>query len=252
MEHSLFLAVPWMHGELIDLPPGCMTLLPGLPQGAAHGWQPAGLPWTGRAAAACLEELERAVRDGARGTPVQTLYAERLPEGLSASEVRALQEMTGERDGEPDDAAARHAQHVLLLAWLRERQALEMAELECQIARKRHVLSGILGGKNSFAERQPAVPEDALPPWRETFAAFLAFLPSMPEDTAFHVCSRGMAEEILQGDPSRCAASPLSMRAGELAALCGTAAQKSLDALGEAQRQRRISLYFPESLRRMQ
>ncbi len=255
MEHSLFLAVPRMHEELAALPPGCRVLLPGLPQQAANSWMPAGLPMTGAEAAACLAAFESSVRDGARGTPVQSLYAGRLPDGLSASEMRALQEMTGGAEGMPayqDDMPARQAQYVLLLAWLREKQALEMADLQGRIAATRHSLSSILSGRKIAGEKRPAVSEDDLSPWRQTFAAFLAFLPCMPQDTAFYICSPDMAEEILAGSPCPGADGPLRMKAAELAALCGPSAEKPLKYLHEAEQQRQIALYFPENIRRMQ
>ncbi len=250
MKHSLFLAVPRMHAELIDLPQDCLTLLPGLPPHTEHSWQPAGLPWTGAEASACLAEFERAVRDGAKGTPVQSLYAGLHPEGLSEAEASALQEMAGGHSLPQGTDAAKKAQQVLLLAWLREKQSLELAALETSIAQKRHSLDILLSGRKTYAERKPAVPEDSLPPWRETFAAFLAFLPSMPGDTAFYVCSLEMAGTILEASPSVQADGPLILSASDLARLCGKAAENTLQGLPESDRQHMIALYFPENIRR--
>ncbi len=250
MKHSLFLAVPWMHAELIDLPEDCLTLLPGLPLHAGRTWQPADLPWTGAEASACLAEFERAVLDGAAGTPVQSLYAAPYSGGFSESEAAALREMAGVEAVPQSTAAARRAQHVLLLAWLKEKQSLEMAELEAHIAQKRHSLSLLLSGRKILAERPPSVPEASLPSWRETFAAILTFLPSMPQDTAFYVCSPEMAGAILEEHSAGHPGSPLSMSVSDLARLCGTAAEKMLHELPGPERQRRIPLYFPENIRR--
>ncbi len=250
MKHSLFLAVPWMHAELIDLPEDCLTLLPGLPPYAGRTWQPADLPWTGAEASACLAEFERAVLDGAAGTPVQSLYAAQDPSGLSESEASALREMAGGNAEPQSTAAARRAQHILLLAWLKEKQSLEMAALESHIAQKRHSLNLLLSGRKMLEERPSAVPEASLPPWRETFAAILTFLPSMPQDTAFYVCSPDMAGTILEDLSAGHPGGPLSMPASDLARLCGTAAEKTLRELSGPEQQRRITLYFPENIRR--
>ncbi|MBQ3891964.1 MAG: hypothetical protein II737_01030 [Mailhella sp.] len=255
MEHTFLLAVPRMHPPLPPMPQGCLSFWPGLPDMPQGTWQP-GLPWTGQAASACLADLERAVRDGASGAPVQAFTAGRSSGGLSPSEREALEELTGTHAGTPPDDLRLNAQQTLLLAWLRERQSLEIARLEAAIDGKRSALNALISGRRSAVPRETGREETALPAWRASLAAMLAFLPDMPSPCTFFVNCREMAEELTGRDgPGSVAPAGEGMLSGckvwgcgvpELAGLCGRPAFERLrSALPGHQWQRTIGIAMP-------
>jgi diguanylate cyclase (GGDEF)-like protein len=129
MDAYFLLALPRLHAELAALPEGVATLWPGLPRRPESAWAPA-MPLSPSIASACLADYERACRDGASGAPVHALGAEHAPADLSDAERRALREMSGLPAEAPEQPLRQTAQQVLLLAWLQEKQALDMAELE--------------------------------------------------------------------------------------------------------------------------
>ena len=180
--HAYFLlSLPRLHPELASLPEGCRTLWPGLPRRPEHAWAPE-LPWPPALAQACLADYERACRDGASGAPVHALGAEHAPADLSDAERRALREMAGMPAEEPEQPLRQTAQQVLLLTWLQEKQALDMAELEKKISASRRELAGLLSGRTRVGEASFLPRDNDLPDWKKTLAAALAFLPDMPEN----------------------------------------------------------------------
>ncbi len=250
MEHTFLLAVPRMHPPLPPMPQGCLSFWPGLPGMPPDAWQP-DLPWKGQAASACLAEFERAVRDGTSGTPVHTLRIGQSDGGISPAEVKALEELVGAPAGAAPAALRRNAQQTLILAWLRERQSLEIARLEADINGKRSMLNALISGKRSVVPPAAGKSETALPAWRGSLAAMLAFLPDMPSPCAFFVNCREMAEELaergsLHGDRPIPGCTVRALGVPELAELCGRAAFHRLrDALSEDQWRRSIGIVIP-------
>ena len=256
MEHTFLLAVPRMHPPLPAMPEGCLSFWPGLPGMPPDAWQP-DLPWKGQAASACLADFERIVRDGTSGAPVHALRARQNDDGISPAEAKALEELAGTPAGTPLRDLRQNAQQTLLLAWLRERQSLEIARLEAVIDGKRSALNALISGRRSPVLSTPVKDETALPAWRETLAAMLAFLPDMPSPCAFFVNCREMAEELTErecpgAEPQACGDGPLSGCAvrtfgvQELAELCGrTAFERLGGALPEDQWRRCIAIAIP-------
>lgn len=241
MEHLFLLAVPRLHAELSPLPADCRTLWPGLPRRPEQAWEPS-YPMPATLAAACLADFERACRDGATGAPVLTMGAEHAPADLSDAERRALREMAGQPAEEPEQPLRQQAQQVLLLLWLQEKQALDMAALEQKIRDSRRELASLISGRSRVGEA-PAMPaENDLPDWKRALAAELAFLPDMPAPKALYVTSPAMAAAVLEAGaapadipvdalPEDCRA--VTLPVSELAALCGrTAAERLRRELG--------------------
>ena len=189
-----YLALPRLHPELAaasprPLPEGTLFLWPGLPRPPQSGVFAPDYPWTPDQAAACLADFERAGREGVRGAPVaafSALGALGAGDDLSPEERRALSELMGELSSASDRAVDANdetgrqaAQRTLLLAWLQEKQVLELRELEQRVRRGQSALAGLLG--------EGVVPEAdfvgvasggaSLPPWRSVLAAASAFLP---------------------------------------------------------------------------
>jgi len=254
--HAYFLlALPRLHAELASLPEGCATLWPGLPHRPENAWAPA-MPLSPMYASACLADYERACRDGASGAPVHALGAEHAPADLSEAERRALREMAGMPAEEPERPLRQTAQQVLLLTWLQEKQALDLAELEKKISVSRRELASLISGRSRVGETS-FVPHDSdLPDWKKTLAAALAFLPDMPDVPAFWVSSPAMAQaageltgsELDAGErsllPANCR--PLHVKATELASLCGhSAAERLTRGLGADQLERPVLLLLP-------
>ncbi len=253
MNTTLYLALPRLHAELLPPLDNCRTLWPGLPGRPESAWQPE-LPWSPAAAAACLADYERACRDGASGSPVLTLSAERAPADLSDAERKALREMAGLPTEEPEQPLRQNAQQVLLLVWLQERQALEMSALEQKIGDSRRALSGLFSGISRTTSTTRLPDENDLPDWRRTLAAALVFLPDMPEDTAVVVTDRAMAAAVAELEASRRDGAPAGYRAvgigvSELAGLCGRSSQDRLRrGLPADQWQRSLTLFLPDGL----
>ena len=255
--HAYFLlSLPRLHPELASLPEGCRTLWPGLPRRPEHAWAPE-LPWPPALAQACLADYERACRDGASGAPVHALGAEHAPADLSDAERRALREMAGMPAEEPEQPLRQTAQQVLLLAWLQEKQALDMAELEAKISASRRELAGLLSGRTRVGEAS-FVPDDReLPDWRKTLAAALAFLPDMPDTPVFCISSPSMAQACAELAEASTADAPaayplpegtraLCVNAAALASLCGRSqAERLARALRTDQLERLIILLLP-------
>ena len=251
MDASFFLALPRLHAELSALPEGAVTLWPGLPRRPEHAWAPA-MPLSPAIASACLADYERACRDGASGAPVHALGAEHAPADLSEAERRALREMSGLPAEEPEQPLRQTAQQVLLLAWLQEKQALDMAELEKKISASRRELAGLLSGRTRVGEASFLPRDNDLPDWKKTLAAALAFLPDMPENTAFWVSSPAMAQAASELEGEEADSLPAGSRAfrvsaAALAALCGRSAAERLErALGKEQLGRTLTLVLPQ------
>ena len=247
---TLLLALPYLHAELMPDSARCRTLWPGLPRRPENAWEPA-LPFSGSMAAACLADYERACRDGASGSPVLTLGAEGAPADLSPAERRALREMAGLPAEEPEPSLRLTAQQMLLLIWLQERQALEMAALEQKISDSRRALSGLISGITRTAS-SPCLPgEKDLPDWRKALFAALAFVQDMPESTAFTVASAAMAAALADTEAPRentpSGGKALSFRVSELAALCGRNECARLKReLDPGQWNRTLTFFLPE------
>ena len=254
MDAYFILALPRLHAELTRLPEGAVTLWPGLPRRPESAWTPA-MPLSPVIASACLADYERACRDGASGSPVHALGAEHAPADLSDAERRALREMSGLPAEAPEQPLRQTAQQVLLLAWLQEKQALDMAELEKKISDSRRSLASLISGRTRVGEASFLPDDNELPDWKKALAAALAFLPDMPEHTALWVSSPAMAQALaeLEGDssPAESLGLPgtraLSVKAAALAALCGHSAAERLErGLGPAQLERSLILVLPQ------
>ena len=254
MDAYFLLALPRLHPELASLPEGGATLWPGLPRRPESAWAPA-MPLSPVIASACLADYERACRDGASGAPVHALGAEHAPADLSDAERRALREMSGLPAEAPEQPIRQTAQQVLLLAWLQEKQALDMAELEKKISDSRRSLASLISGRTRVGEASFLPDDNELPDWKKTLAAALAFLPDMPENTAFWVSSPAMAQALseLEGDtlPAGSLGLPggraLRVKAAALAALCGHSASERLErGLGSGQLERPLILVLPQ------
>ncbi len=253
MNTPSYLALPHLHAELFPHLDGCRTLWPGLPGRPDSAWPPS-MPWSPAMAAACLADYERACRDGASGAPVLTLGAEKAPADLSEAERRALREMAGLPAEEPRQPLRQNAQQVLLLAWLQEKQALEMAALEQKIGASRRALSGLISGVTRTAAAPRLPDENELPDWKRTLAAALAFLPDLPEDTAVVVTSRAMASAVSELDAPKKDGAPaghhaVAVSVSALAALCGRVpADRLKQGLPDDQWQRTLTLCLPDAL----
>ena len=170
MTAPFLLTLPRLHVELAPQAEGCLTLWPGLPRRPEHAWAPA-MPWSESMAASCLADYERAGRDGASGSPVLTMSAESAPVDLSPAERRALREMAGLPAEEPEQPLRLTAQQVLLLIWLQEKQALDMAELERKISESRRALSGLISGVTRKSSSPSLPAESELPDWKKVSAS---------------------------------------------------------------------------------
>lgn len=199
---ALFIALPHLHPVLVEqdarrlglsLPEGVRSLWPGLPAMPEGSFAPETLPWTASQASACLADFERNIRDGARGMALAPLAARDIyPSGPQISpeeEAAILRLNTGTAFAEQDpnlQQLRESAQRTLILAWLQERQALEMAELERSVAQGKQTLAGLLGdGSPSPAEHIEA-PMLSTPKgvWRAILDAALTLLePELSRNT---------------------------------------------------------------------
>lgn len=253
MHTPFYLALPRLHTEFLPNIKGCRTLWPGLPSKPETAWEPA-MPMSAAMAAACLADYERVCRDGAHGTPVVLPGSEFASSGLSEAEIRALREMA---DLPVTDAAfslRQQAQQMLLLVWLKESQALEMATLEQKIKISRRSLTEVISGGTFSSESMPAVDEEELPDWKCSLSAALAFAADLPENTVIAVTHRAMAEELSScGIPHRgegCGDGRMvDVPVADLAALCGRAVSKKMEeGLPSEQWQRTITFLLQECL----
>ena len=249
MDTPLLLFLPYLHAELSPHEMNGLTLWPGLPGRPDSAWEPA-MPWPAPMAAACLADYERACRDGASGSPVLTLGAEAAPADLSSAERRALREMAG-LPAEEEAAPLRHtAQQVLLLLWLLEKQALDMAVLEQKIGTSRQALASLISGRSKELA-SPALPsENDLPDWRKALFAALAFVADMPASTTIVITSTAMAD-ALEGMGETLPGRKVARReVSALAELCGRDACSLLKRGLEAdQWNRTLTFFLPEAHR---
>ena len=254
MDAYFLLALPRLHAELAALPEGGVTLWPGLPRRPENAWVPA-MPLSPSLSSACLADYERACRDGASGSPVHALGAEHAPADLSEAERRALREMSGLPAEAPEQPLRHTAQQVLLLAWLQEKQALDMAELEKKISASRRELSSLISGRTRVGEASFLPADNDLPDWKKTLSAALAFLPDMPDNTALWISSPSMAQAVAELESEACPAESLGLpgaralrvKAADLASLCGrSSADRLARGLDAAQFERSLILVLPQ------
>lgn len=250
MTAPFLLTLPRLHAELVPQTEGCLTLWPGLPRRPESAWAPT-MPWSASMAASCLADYERAGRDGASGSPVLTMSAESAPADLSPAERRALREMAGLPAEEPEQPLRLTAQQVLLLIWLQEKQALDMAALEKKISESRRALSGLISGVTRKDSSSALPAESDLPDWRKVLPAALAFLPDMPEPSSILVSCPAMAAALAELDAVQEENAPagyraLRIRVPDVAALCGRAAHDRLmRGLDNDQWQRTLTFLLP-------
>ena len=250
---TLLLSLPYLHAALSPDETACRTLWPGLPGRPENAWEPA-MPWSAPMAAACLADYERACRDGASGSPVLTLGAEAAPADLSPAERRALREMTG-LPPEKEEAPLRlTAQQVLILLWLQEKQAMDMAALEQKIGASRESLASLISGRAKKTERSALPQEQDLPDWRKALFAALAFVQDFPASTPLLITGSAMAEALAElGEPAADAPSGKKARNVSVSALaecCGRNEYARLKReLDPGQWNRTLTLFLPEEHR---
>lgn len=253
MNTPFYLALPRLHTEFLPNIKGCRTLWPGLPSKPETAWEPA-MPMSAAMAAACLADYERVCRDGSHGTPVVLPGTEFVSSGLSEAETRALREMAALPVADAAFSLRQQAQQMLLLVWLKEGQALELAALEHKIKTSRKSLAEAISGGASSSESLPEVDEGELPDWKYSLAAALAFLADFPENTVIAVTHHAMAEELSacgipyreEGGGARCM---VDVPVSDLAALCGrNVCKKMEECLAAEQWQRTITFLLQESL----
>ncbi len=254
MNTPFYLAMPRLHTEFLPNIKGCRTLWPGLPSRPETAWEPV-MPMSSAMAAACLADYERVCRDGAHGTPVVLPGADFASSGLSEAETRALREMVSLPVEDAAFLLRQQAQQMLLLVWLKEGQALEMAALEHKIKASRKSLAEVISGGTSSSESLPVVDEEALPDWKHSLSAALAFLADFPENTVVVVTHRAMAETLSAcGMPhsrgEKCEESQMvDVPVADLAALCGhTVCKKLEESFSSEQWQRTITFLLQECL----
>ncbi len=251
MDTPFFLALPRLHAEFLPKSQGCRTLWPGLPGRPESAWCP-GMPWSEPMAAACLADYERACRDGASGTPVLTMGAEHAPADLSEAERRALREMAGMPAEEPEQPLRQNAQQVLLLLWLQEKQALELASLEQKISNSRRSLSGLISGEPRAGVAFALPGENELPDWKKALAAALAFVPDLPDSAAVIITSKAMADAVSElgapeGENAPDGYHAVRVTVSDLAGLCGRIPHDRLKrGLPREQWQRSLTLCLPD------
>lgn len=212
-----YLVLPRLHPELADdvphpLPEGTLFLWPGLPHPPSSGVFLPDYAWSPAQAAACVADFERAGREGAHGAPVEAFSVASVFDAghdLSPEELRALRELMGKAASPPSpvaeaEAEARRqaAQRVLLLAWLQEKQALELRHLERRVRLGQAALAGLLGeGAVTAPEADGEAGDAPLPAWRSVLAAACVFLPHSSagergEEAAVLAADRDMASAL--------------------------------------------------------
>lgn len=240
------LVLPRLHRELLslpaglELPPGAQFIWPGLPEKPENTFCPATpYPWSPAQAAACVADFENIARDGAKGRPVHAMAQAMIqPQAqhdvlgvgydLSSEERRALQQWRQaegnfalSEKSQPGCESAEYerqtaAQRVLLLAWLREKQSLELRTLEAKVNAGRSRLAGLLSEAQDLASAEfaasfelsessespdllgaPIDPGSSLPAWRDVLEAIMVFLGTENEaETRLVVVDQAMGEAI--------------------------------------------------------
>lgn len=196
MPAHFLLAFPRLHSDFAPPSPASVTLWPGHLHAPAGTWQPR-YSISPMLATAILSDFKRSVHDGLYGSPVQALSLERHPSGLSPDELKALRELTGQPADSNSISLRNTAQQVLLLSWLLEEQALDMAALQHRIQASRASLRQLFSGEKPTETNEIPLPdEQELPPWNRMLAAVLAFFPDIPENTLLLINSRNMSDAI--------------------------------------------------------
>ncbi len=253
MHDSLIISIPRMHAELSAACPDAKTFWPGLPQMPSSAWSPV-FPLSPAQAAASLRGFESACRDGASGTPVHMLASQPFAKGLSPSEIQAIDEMTGTSPTPPSLPVRCQAQQILLLAWLKEQQSLELAAFEAKIKNSKRALSKLLAGRLHDAVEnpdRPSVNEDELPAWNQVMAAILAFLSDIPEDALF-LCTDSHLAALLSEACMDSLTSPFpgmlacSISARRLSELCKTPMSDILLSSTEFTPARMLTMLLPQ------
>ncbi len=240
---TLVIALPRLHPALIEedahalgltVPEAVRTLWPGLPGKPENAYAPA-LPWSPAQAAACLADFEQNARDGARGLALMPLAAQSLLPSdavLSPAEQDALARLTereysSSKETSPATPSVvrqkqENAQRSLLLAWLQEQQALELAELTRSVAQKQRKLAGLLS--DGFPASPPDASNRAERPaataWRAVLEAAVTLLDREIQecDLRFLVLDRDMADALESISPARLLPASAEKQAAEPAA----------------------------------
>ena len=94
------------------------------------------------------------------------------------------------------------AQRTLILAWLQERQALEMAELERSVAQGKQTLAGLLGDGSPAPAEQGESPTPSTPKgvWRAILDAALTLLEPSRNGLRLLILDEDMSDALKQKD----------------------------------------------------
>ncbi len=237
---ALVIALPHLHPALVEedaralglhVPEGIHTLWPGLPGKPDNAYAPV-LPWSAAQAAACLADFEQSARDGARGLALTPLAAQSLLPSdavLSPAEQDALARLaehapSSSRETSPATPSVvrqkqEYAQRALLLAWLQEQQALELAELTRSVARQQSRLAGLLG--DGFPAPSPHISNRAERPtataWRAVLEAAVTLLDREIQECnlRFLVLDRDMADALESISPAKRLPAPAANQTAE-------------------------------------
>ena len=187
------LAVPRFHVEL-DPPAsaGIRFCVPWREEGAGNLLR--GLPLDRHEAAACLNEWQNMSSDELRCEAYRIIEARSGRDGgFLPGEAKALENFAGKSADFDTSSRLERAQRLLLLAWMQEKRALELRELNKRCASGYKRLSALLD-----QARQDAVEADEddalfLPDWRFVLKYLRPFL---PEDAILYTRSLAIRERL--------------------------------------------------------
>lgn len=114
-------------------------------------------------------------------------------QGLSASEMQALQEFSGKKSEQNQEKMLlERAQRMLLIAYYNENLFLELAQLNKKLAKQQEILKSLLD-ENEHAVQSSYQVDDVLLSWKQILPAFLLYTQDV---SAYFINDNAMAEEI--------------------------------------------------------
>lgn len=198
-KYQKIVAIPRLHEEFIHAAPEAVMVLDPTGQSQkAYTAEPAFF-WNKEYALQYLKDLQADTVQLAKEKNASLLdtvgFQRQNAQGLSASELQALQDFSGEKSAQSlEDTLLERAQRMLLIAYYNENLYTELAQINENLAKQQEMLKSLLD-ENEHVLQKSYQMGDVLLSWKQILPAFMLYAQGV---SAYFINDTAMAEEIAQ------------------------------------------------------
>lgn len=195
-KYQKIVAIPRLHEEFLETVPDAVLVLD--PTRQSKKAYPAEFVWNKDYALQYLKDLQADTAQMAKEKNASLLdtvnFQSRNAQGLSASEVQALQEFSGKKSEQNEETVLlERAQRMLLIAWYNEDLYKELGQINSNLAKQQEMLKSLLD-ENEHVLQKSWQMGDVLLSWKQILPAFLLYT---QDASAYFINDNAMIEEIV-------------------------------------------------------